>query len=373
MHSRFEHSLGVMEMTSRAFDTLALKYPELLTEELQQVPELKQDTLKRAKQLLRLLALLHDSGHPAFSHAAETVLPSGSKHEDISVYVMEKVLAEQLDTLFFEGMSSLLVRIMRRSPELIFLRQFVVGEMDMDRTDYLWRDSLHCGVEYGKFDFRRLIESLAVLKHPDTGRLQIGLEKGGEHVFEALLLGRYQMNTQVYYHRTRRIFDHYLTEYMKLWGKEYYKTFDDVLSYDDLKLLVQMDTDSKSENARSLLARRITTRQHHKVVYESGDSADAIRLSKMKRVFETLKKEFRQIDFFLDDAKGSIHKLTTPGSQEEREAFYLVDKNGALSLITEESAILEKIPHEFRTVRIYADADSDTLRQISQRAAELAK
>lgn len=373
VHSRFEHSLGVMEMTSRAFDTLALKYPELLTEELQQVPELKQDTLKRAKQLLRLLALLHDSGHPAFSHAAETVLPSGSKHEDISVYVMEKVLAEQLDTLFFEGMSSLLVRIMRRSPELIFLRQFVVGEMDMDRTDYLWRDSLHCGVEYGKFDFRRLIESLAVLKHPDTGRLQIGLEKGGEHVFEALLLGRYQMNTQVYYHRTRRIFDHYLTEYMKLWGKEYYKTFDDVLSYDDLKLLVQMDADSKSENTRSLLARRITTRQHHKVVYESGDSADAIRLSKMKRVFETLKKEFRQTDFFLDDAKGSIHKLTTPGSQEEREAFYLVDKNGALSLITEESAILEKIPHEFRTVRIYADADSDTLRQISQRAAELAK
>jgi HD superfamily phosphohydrolase len=199
------------------------------------------------------------------------------------------------------------------------------------------------------------------------------LEKGGEHVFEALLLGRYQMNTQVYYHRTRRIFDHYLTEYMKLWGKEYYKTFDDVLSYDDLKLLVQMDADSKLENARSLLARRITTRQHHKVVYESGDSADAIRLSKMKRVFATLKKEFKQTDFFLDDAKGSIHKLTTPGSQEEREAFYLVDKNGALSLITEESAILEKIPHEFRTVRIYADADADTLRQISQRAVELAK
>lgn len=373
MHSRFEHSLGVMEMASRAFDTLALKHPELLKEELEQVPELKQDTLKKGRQALRLLALLHDSGHPAFSHAAETVLPDGVKHEDLSVYVMEKVLGGELDSLFFEGLASLLVRVMRKSPELIFLRQFVVGEMDMDRTDYLWRDSLHCGVEYGKFDFRRLIESLGVIKHPDTGRLQIGIERGGEHVFEALLLGRYQMNTQVYFHRIRRIFDHYLTEYMKLWGKDHYKNFDDVLRYDDLKLLVQMDVDSKENNDRTELAKRIVGRQHHKVVYETGDSADAIKLGKIKRVFGHLKKEFKEIDFFLDDAKGSIHKLTTPGSQEEREGFYLIEKNGEMRLITEESAILGKIPHEFRSVRIYADADSTTLGKISKRASEIAK
>jgi uncharacterized protein len=262
---------------------------------------------------------------------------------------------------------------MKRSPELIFLRQFVVGEMDMDRTDYLWRDSLHCGVEYGKFDFRRLIESLAVFKHPDTGRLQIGLEKGGEHVFEALLIGRYQMNTQVYYHRTRRIFDHYLTEYMKLWGKKNYKTIEDVLKYDDLKLLVQMDSDSKKTNDRSELAERIVSRRHHKVVYETGDSADFIKLAKVKRVFETLKKEYKGTHFFLDDARGSIHKLTTPGSQEEREAFYLISKSGEMRLITEESAILEKIPHEFRTVRIYADADPTIITKISTRSIEIAK
>jgi HD superfamily phosphohydrolase len=373
MHSRFEHSLGVMEMTSRAFDTLALKFKELLLEELQQVPEFKADTLKRARQTLRLLALLHDSGHAAFSHAAESVLPGGCKHEDISVHVMEKVLGKELDSLFFLGMASLLVRIMKRSPELIFLRQFVVGEMDMDRTDYLWRDSLHCGVEYGKFDFRRLIESLAVLKHPDTGRLQIAIEKGGEHVFEALLIGRFQMNTQVYYHRTRRIFDHYLTQYMKLWGKDNYKAVDDVLKYDDLKLLVQMDADSKTTNERAEFAKRIVTRRHHKVVYETGDSADFIKLGKIKRIFESLKKEFKGIDFFLDDARGSIHKLTTPGSQEEREGFYLVNKNGEMRLITEESAILEKIPHEFRSVRIYADGNSATLSQISKRSREIAK
>jgi HD superfamily phosphohydrolase len=72
---------------------------------------------------------LHDSGHPAFSHAAESVLPSGIKHEDISVHIMDKVLGKELDSIFFEGAASLLVRIMRKSPELIFLRQFVVGEI----------------------------------------------------------------------------------------------------------------------------------------------------------------------------------------------------------------------------------------------------
>jgi len=360
-------------MASRSFDTLAQKYANLLKEELQQVPELKIDTINRGRQVVRLLALLHDAGHPAFSHAAETVLPGGISHEDISIHVMQEVLKKELDTFFFEGMSALLVRIMKRSPELIFLRQFVVGEMDMDRTDYLWRDSLHCGVEYGKFDFRRLIESLAVLKHPDTGRLQIGIERGGEHVFEALLLGRYQMNTQVYFHRTRRIFDHYLTEYMKLWSKENYKNLDDVLQYDDIKLLAQMDVDSKDKNERTELAKRIVGRKHHKVIYQTGDSADAIKLNKTKRVIGILRNEFKDTDFWLDDARGSIHKLTTPGSQVEREAFYIVEKNGDISLITEESAILEKIPHEFRSVRIYACPNSVPLEEISSRARQIAK
>lgn len=262
-------------------------------------------------------------------------------------------------------MSTLLVRIMRKAPELIFLRQFVVGEMDMDRTDYLWRDSLHCGVEYGKFDFRRLIESLAVLKHPDSGRLQIGVERGGEHVFEALILARYQMNTQVYFHKIRRIFDHYLTEYMKLWGKENYKDFDDILRFDDLKLLVQISADAKSNNERTAVAKRIESRHHHRVVHETGDSADAIRLGRIKRLFVGLQNKFKGVDFWLDDATGSIHKLTTPGDQEERETFYIIEKSGHIRLITEESAILEKIPHEFRSVRIYADSDENTLKQIS--------
>ena len=75
-----------------------------------------------------MLALLHDVGHAAFSHAAESILPDGRSHEDISIYVMEHRLREKLDTLFFDGLSVLLCKIMRKAPELLFLRQFVAGD-----------------------------------------------------------------------------------------------------------------------------------------------------------------------------------------------------------------------------------------------------
>jgi uncharacterized protein len=239
--------------------------------------------------------------------------------------------------------------------------------MDMDRTDYLLRDSLHCGVEYGRFDFRRLIESLTVYKNRDTGRIELALDRGGEHTFEALILARYQMNTQVYYHRLRRIYDYYLTQYMKLWGRSHYKTMDDVLHFDDIKLLAEISKDAETKNPRSKWAQRITNREHHKVVYESGDNADLIQLKKVKRILGALRRKFKSVDFYLDDKANSIHKLTVHGQQDEsRVDFFLIEKDGTPRLITEQSAVLEKIPAAFRSVRIYADAAPERLTEIRE-------
>lgn len=88
-HSRFEHSLGVMEMATRALDSIGLKHRKLIVAELAEIRELKKQTWARARQTLRLSALLHDVGHPAFSHAAEEVIPGGN-HEYVSRYVVEK-------------------------------------------------------------------------------------------------------------------------------------------------------------------------------------------------------------------------------------------------------------------------------------------
>jgi len=110
MHSRFEHSLGVMEMATRSFESISLKNKKLIVGELSQIPELKRGTWERARQTLRMFALLHDVGHPAFSHAAEDVIPNGS-HESVSQYAVDKILRPKLEELFFRGITDLIVRV----------------------------------------------------------------------------------------------------------------------------------------------------------------------------------------------------------------------------------------------------------------------
>jgi hypothetical protein len=370
MHSRFEHSLGVMELATQAYDLLKLRHENRLKTELEQIPELSEDTMAKARQIVRLMALLYDVGHPAFSHAAEATIPGGD-HEKLSVHVLANVLGSEIDKIFFEGASGLLVRLMEKSQELTFLREFVASQIDMDRTDYLRRDSFHCGVDYGVFDSRRLIESLTVIDNPDSGQLQLAIDRGGEHTFEALILARYQMNTQVYLHRIRRIYDHYLTEYMKLWGAEHHKTFENVLRQDDTSVLTEIRRDAGVDNPRSGWARRIVERNHHRRVLETGDYADEQRLKRMGRVHRKLREEFPDVDFILDNAAHYIHKLTVPGEQDPQEDFYIVEKGGKLKLLSEDSAIIGKIPKRVRTVRIFANATGETLEEIRTKARAL--
>jgi HD superfamily phosphohydrolase len=262
---------------------------------------------------------------------------------------------------------------MEKSPELAFLSQLVSGEMDTDRAVYLLRDSLHCGVSYGHFDSDRLIESITLVRDPDTGRLEIALRRGGEHTFEAMILARYQMNTQVYLHKIRRIYDHYLEEYIKLWGHDNYQAIGDVLKHDDLSVFQEIRRDALADGPRAIWARRIVCRNHHRVVYETGDNADHGKLQLAKRILNALRMKFDDIDFFLDDSPVPIYKLSVPGDQEEQqvENLYIVERNGTLTLLARESAIISKVPKRVRTVRIFADVTEQTLAQIRAEAALL--
>ncbi len=374
MHTRFEHSLGVMEMATRAFESLERKQGNLLTEELRQIPELKNDTLRRAKQVLRIYGLLHDTGHPPFSHVGEDSFPGGD-HEAVSLHVVEKHLAEKIDSLFFAGAAGLLKSLMEKSQSVNFLRTLIAGEIDMDRTDYLRRDSLHCGVDYGRFDFLRLLETLTVARNKYDGRLQLAIERGGEHTFEALVLARYQMTTQVYFHRIRRIYDFYLKKYMESWAREHFLSLDDVLQYDDIELLAAISKDAKANNERTEIARRIIQRNHHKLVYETSDSAGVQELKETKLILAHFKEKFPEVDFILDEAKMTIHKQALPDQFDEEEKvdeLYVVDRNGMNpKLITEQSAVLQKIDKKARCVRIYADAAPEIIEKI--KAAALSK
>jgi HD superfamily phosphohydrolase len=372
MHTRFEHSLGVMNMASQMFERLEERHGEQILENLKQVPELAEHTMAKARQIVRLMGLLHDLGHPAFAHAGEAGIP-GKHHEDVSVYGIQNILGELLDSTFFPGAAALLVRLMKKSPELAFLSQLVSGEMDTDRADYLLRDSLHCGVSYGLFDSARLIESITLVNDPDTGRLEIALHRGGEHTFEAMILARYQMNTQVYLHKIRRIYDHYLEQYIELWGPENYHDMGDVFSHDDLSVYQEIRRDAAGDGPRAACAKRIVGRNHHRVVYETGDNADHGKLQVAKRILKALKEKFDGIDFYLDDSPVSIYKLSIPGDQEEQqvENLYIFRRNGTLALLAQESAIISKVPKRVRTVRIFADAMEQPLREIKSEVSML--
>lgn len=381
-HTRFEHSLGVMEVATRAFDSLAAKRGDVLEATFKEVAGFEERPMALARQYLRLAALLHDVGHASFSHAAETIAHRGLGHEALSIQIVREdgYLASTLDRLFGAGCARGVAQILEGAPELApqlqVLQDLVSGQMDADRTDYLRRDSHHCGVEYGYFDYRRMIECLE-LEADDEGRLQIALHRDGIHAFEALILARYQMNTQVYYHRLRRIYDIYLLRYFEALGDEAPTTPDQVMAQNDVTMMARILEDAeRGEGDRQKWARRITERDHHCVVHETGVGVDAVGLRHSRDVLSALRQRYPDHEFLMDKASASIHKLLVPGDHDEEGlvALSLVGRDGLTRLVGEESQVLRHIPKQFQCVRIFANVprgQKDLRREMQELSARV--
>jgi hypothetical protein len=371
-----------MELITNAFDNLCLKYNDLLIENFSKIDDFKDEPIAKVRQLLRLVGLLHDIGHTPFSHAGEYLAP-GQKHENVTISIIKEpsLLGTVLNELYWEGAIDWLERFINGSlpPQLIVLNQLISFQIDFDRTDYLLRDSLYCGVDYGKFDFRRLLESLAVFESAEG--LQIAIDNGGVHVFEALILSRYQMNTQVYFHRTRRIYDFYLKKYLQsiVENKIIKNDIDFILNNDDFSMFELMKKnirDGLEKDGVVQYASRIINRSHHKLIFEKGDHADALDMKAIKSVYQILMKDYPDLDFVFDEGKGNIHKLYVEGDQEIIEDLFVIDKEvGTHERLTNKSKIIAKIPKEFRVLRLYVDTNGNTerLKDLKIRAQDLFK
>ncbi|MGD9590097.1 MAG: HD domain-containing protein [Pyrinomonadaceae bacterium] len=363
-HTRFEHALGVMDVATRAFDSIASRNGRLLEETIKAVSGFEDQTMAKARQSLRLAALLHDVGHASFSHAAEGVVFKNSSHEKLSVLIIREadLLGKLIDQSFWDGCSAVVSLLIEGGrdlpPQLQVLKTLVSGEMDADRTDYLLRDSYHCGVEYGKFDHRRMLECLDVHQIDHAGGLEIALTRDGIHTFEALILGRYQMNTQVYYHRLRRIYDLYLIRYHEAISSEIPDDPGWILANNDITMMSRIFADAKdSDGEKALWARRISERNHHKMVFETGLNLNASGLSYFKELFQKVCSKFGGIEFLQDLSKATIHKILTPEDQEDTGLVHLCLKVSPTLYreIGDESQIFQKIPRRFQQARIFAD------------------
>ena len=174
-HTRFHHALGCMFLMQQALQTLRYKQVEITPEE---------------EEALYIAILLHDIGHGPFSHAMEHSIVEGISHEEISLAFMETLNKQ------FEGRLSLAIEIFQKRYKKQFMNQLVSSQLDMDRLDYLKRDSFYSGVSEGNINSQRIIAMLTV--KDDT----LIVEEKGIYSIEEFLVARRLMYWQVYLHKT---------------------------------------------------------------------------------------------------------------------------------------------------------------------------
>ncbi len=183
-HSRFTHSLGALHLATRILAKL----------------ELNHEISAEHKLAVRAAALLHDIGHGAFSHVIETIL--GFHHEQFTI---DAVLSDDTEVgqvlrTFSAELPENIAAIIRGDFRPAALAQLVSSQLDVDRMDYLLRDSLMTGAKYGIFDLEWIIKSLEI----DETRDRLYVSARGIYAVEDYLQARYYMFRQVYFHRTLR-------------------------------------------------------------------------------------------------------------------------------------------------------------------------
>ncbi len=295
-HTRFEHSLGAMEMAGRIYDTVTdpLRANGFLHRALPELRDKEQRSYWR--RVVRMAGLCHDLGHLPFSHAAEhELLPSGWSHERLSYEIirsdeMTEALLQMTPPVRSEDVARIAVgqkpwidKIL--TPWETILSEIIGGDaFGADRMDYLLRDSLHAGVAYGRFDHHRLIGTLRILPwrsldDEDTDKPMLGVEWGGIQSVEALLMTRYFMFAQVYFHKIRMIYDIHLIDFLKEWlpGGQFRPDIDDHLSLTDSEIIAAIRKAGYDVNMSGhSWAKRLAERKHFRVL-DPGRPQDAGR------------------------------------------------------------------------------------------------
>ena len=335
-HTRFSHSLGAMHLAGLAFDSVFRDQPF-------QSPA-RMASLRRC---VRLAALCHDLGHAPYSHAAEFAMPplrdlrigayaaervgprldDRAHHEDYTVAVLvNSDLARAIGAGFDFSAAHVAALI---SGEVVvpddyfiedgfdvrgILSQLISSELDVDRLDYLQRDSLYTGARYGQIDATWLISHLA--RHvDDAGRVCLALDHRALYALDDFLLARFHMFLMVYFHGKSVVYE----EMLKRWVLEPGAAFAlpaDVEAY--------LDTDDawlwgRLRQSDSAWARRITRYQPYKVVFEEHGTAEQTALDHRAAALRSA-----GIDAIPSTAWGSVH--AKPNA--DKVPLYVVGEEG---------------------------------------------
>lgn len=183
-HSRFTHSLGVMHIMTRVLDQLArhhrIEFRERVTG--------------------RVAAMLHDIGHGPFSHVIEKVLRQNHEKWSVGIVADSRTVVHERLAAFDPELPGRVISVIEHRCQPVWLGQLVSSQLDVDRFDYLLRDSLMTGAKYGNYDLEWILHALDIDRA--TGQLYVGAN--GLYAVEEYLQARFYMFRQVYFHRTLR-------------------------------------------------------------------------------------------------------------------------------------------------------------------------
>ncbi len=184
-HTRFHHAIGAMHLMFTALETLKLKGIKISKEE---------------EKSAMLAILLHDVGHGPFSHALESLLMEDWHHEKLSILLMNKINEE------FDGELSMALEMFQGKYHRKFFNQLISSQLDVDRLDYLKRDSFFTGVSEGSVNTQRIISMMNVCDD------ELVIDEKGVYSIENFLTARMFMYWQVYYHKTSALAEHLLVK-----------------------------------------------------------------------------------------------------------------------------------------------------------------
>ena len=366
-HSRFIHSIGVMFIGEKCFDTL-----------FHHIPSTKEQ--RRIKQTFKLACLLHDIGHAPLSHTTETVMPNVSElnipgealavdrqatHEDYSIKaicdsslspsfkLVEKhygVQKEQIANLIQGHSNDSSYFRLDGIDYFPLLHQLVSGEIDCDRMDYLLRDSYFCGVSYGNYDLDWLINNLEIVTEQKQALL--GLSERAIITFNDFLLSRYHMFLMVYFHYKSVCLEQLLKKYFRTVPHEY-SIPADIEKYIECNDYQLMKTIQESPNK---YAQAIVNNQIPVKIYESFNQEQNEILNNIQLFLEN-----ENIEYIKCSSRGKLSRYNTGNEYELPLKVVRTLYNGEKKLysnIQEVTNLFKQFKEHHEVTRLHCDIES---------------
>jgi HD superfamily phosphohydrolase len=344
-HNRYLHSVGVCHLAGLCFDAIFRIYPFS-----------KPSTKTRFRQAVRLAALLHDVGHGPLSHTTEQVMPPlaelkikvyeeqdkyndtahavmnknrRANHEDYTIkYVTDSNIADTIRKNFSDIDPIYVACLIDKSlhcPDDFFidngtdfrpiLSQLVSSELDVDRMDYLERDSYFCGTNYGKIDLHWLVQNMTFHRHDN--KVFLALNRRALYSFDDFLISRHHMHLMVYCHHKSIIYEEMLNRYLMSPDCTFVlpARIDEYTKYNDYRLHEHL------ASVNNPWARRVADRKPFKVLIELHSTHESHRPEKIRHALEQ-----EGIETIWASSKNRLSKYHTASPEEKAAHIYVVDQ-----------------------------------------------